>query len=145
VLDSEMRWMWRTRHSGHCTQPLPRLVLSLRRGPRPFLPSSYVFFTWNPFRTSYYDRQTSSTWDDGRSMMKSVTPLKSLGTCLHDRLQDEHRLPEGFKRVAYDADSGRHYFRDAKGAIWEGPEGAEFGEMKRGASESGRPWVSAQR
>jgi hypothetical protein len=41
-------------------------------------------------------------------------------------------LPEGFKRVAYDSDTGRYYFRDPDGQLWEGPRGADFGEMKRG-------------
>lgn len=36
------------------------------------------------------------------------------------------------KRVGYDADTGRYYFRDQDGSLWEGPEGAQFGEMKRG-------------
>jgi len=36
------------------------------------------------------------------------------------------------KRVGYDADSGRYYFRDSDGALWEGAEGVEFGEMRRG-------------
>ena len=38
------------------------------------------------------------------------------------------------KRVGYDSDSGKYYFRDQDGSLWEGPEGAEYGEMKRGAS-----------
>jgi hypothetical protein len=50
--------------------------------------------------------------------------------------QDEHRLPDGFKRIGYDADTGRYYFSDADGNYWEGPQGAEFGEMKRGMLES---------
>jgi hypothetical protein len=41
-------------------------------------------------------------------------------------------LPQGFTRVGYDADSGRHYFRDSDGALWEGPEGASYGEMTKG-------------
>lgn len=49
--------------------------------------------------------------------------------------QDEHRLPDGFTRIGYDADTGRYYFSDADGNYWEGPQGAEFGEMKRGMLE----------
>ncbi|KAG6830098.1 hypothetical protein H0H92_002271 [Tricholoma furcatifolium] len=43
---------------------------------------------------------------------------------------DDFRLPEGMKRTGYDADTGRYYFQDKDGSIWEGPEGAEFGEMR---------------
>ncbi|CCL98055.1 uncharacterized protein FIBRA_00049 [Fibroporia radiculosa] len=45
--------------------------------------------------------------------------------------EDEYRLPEGMKRVGYDADSGKYYFRDQDGTLWEGEEGARFGEMKQ--------------
>ena len=38
------------------------------------------------------------------------------------------------RRVGYDADEGKYYFRDRDGSLWEGAEGVEFGEMKRGAS-----------
>src|SRR5579863_7814682 len=46
--------------------------------------------------------------------------------------QDDYRLPEGFKRVGYDADSGKYFFRDKEGQLWEGQEGEHFGEMTRG-------------
>ena len=36
------------------------------------------------------------------------------------------------KRIGYDADSGRYYFRDSDGTLWKGAEGVEFGEMTRG-------------
>lgn len=51
-------------------------------------------------------------------------------------VQDEYRLPEGMKRTGYDADTGRYYFQDKHGAIWQGAEGAEFSEMTRGEIES---------
>jgi hypothetical protein len=47
-------------------------------------------------------------------------------------LQDDYRLPEGFKRVGYDADSGKYIFRDNEGQLWEGQEGERLGEMTRG-------------
>jgi hypothetical protein len=47
-------------------------------------------------------------------------------------LQDEYRLPEGMKRIGYDSDTGRYYYRDRDGVIWQGAEGAEFSEMTRG-------------
>ncbi|KAI8980561.1 hypothetical protein BD414DRAFT_420548 [Trametes punicea] len=45
--------------------------------------------------------------------------------------EDSYRLPAGMKRVGYDSDSGRYYFRNRDGSLWEGPQGAEFGEMRR--------------
>ncbi|KAI1786808.1 hypothetical protein LXA43DRAFT_1064806 [Ganoderma leucocontextum] len=45
--------------------------------------------------------------------------------------EDSSRLPEGMKRVGYDSDTGKYYFRDRDGSLWEGPEGAEYGQMKR--------------
>jgi hypothetical protein len=36
------------------------------------------------------------------------------------------------KRVGYDADSGKYFFRDKEGHLWEGQEGVQFGEMTRG-------------
>ena len=35
-------------------------------------------------------------------------------------------------RIGYDSDTGRYRFRDKEGSVWEGPEGAEFGEMRKG-------------
>ncbi len=48
--------------------------------------------------------------------------------------KDSYRLPEGMERIGYDSDTGRYTFRDSDGSIWEGPQGAEYGEMTRGAS-----------
>ncbi|KAL1702124.1 hypothetical protein EV121DRAFT_210724 [Schizophyllum commune] len=45
--------------------------------------------------------------------------------------EDSHRLPEGMTRIGYDADTQRYTFRDSDGSIWQGPEGAEYGEMTR--------------
>ncbi|KAH8831475.1 hypothetical protein DL96DRAFT_1588000 [Flagelloscypha sp. PMI_526] len=42
---------------------------------------------------------------------------------------DKHRLPEGFKRVAYDADTQRYTFRSPEGQLWEGEPRAEYGKM----------------
>jgi hypothetical protein len=36
------------------------------------------------------------------------------------------------KRVGYDADSERYYFRDSEGLVYKGPEGSEFGELTLG-------------
>ncbi|KAI0033842.1 hypothetical protein K488DRAFT_46814 [Vararia minispora EC-137] len=53
--------------------------------------------------------------------------------------EDEYRLPEGMKRVGYDADTGRYYFKDKDGSLWEGPEGAQFGDMRRVSSAPSAP------
>ncbi|KAF6748425.1 hypothetical protein DFP72DRAFT_916691 [Ephemerocybe angulata] len=45
--------------------------------------------------------------------------------------EDDYRLPEGMKRIGYDADEGRYYFRDSDGSIWRGAEGAQFGELTK--------------
>ncbi|KAF8899365.1 carbohydrate-binding module family 50 protein [Infundibulicybe gibba] len=45
--------------------------------------------------------------------------------------EDTYRLPEGMTRTGYDADTGRYYFTDKHGGVWQGEEGAEFGEMTR--------------
>ncbi|GJE89635.1 carbohydrate-binding module family 50 protein [Phanerochaete sordida] len=44
--------------------------------------------------------------------------------------EDEYRLPEGMQRAGYDADTGKYYFKDRAGKVWEGPEGAQYGELK---------------
>lgn len=36
------------------------------------------------------------------------------------------------KRIGYDADNGRYYFRDREGLLYNGPEGSEFGELTLG-------------
>ncbi|KAG6901970.1 hypothetical protein C0995_006069 [Termitomyces sp. Mi166 len=43
--------------------------------------------------------------------------------------EDDFRLPEGMKRTGYDADTGRYYFTDMNGSVWEGAQGAQFSEM----------------
>ena len=47
-------------------------------------------------------------------------------------IQDDYRLPEGMKRVGYDADTQRYSFVDQSGNYWEGPEGQEYGVMTKG-------------
>ena len=38
------------------------------------------------------------------------------------------------KRIGYDSDEGRYYFRDSDGSIWRGAEGTEYGELSKGMS-----------
>lgn len=64
--------------------------------------------------------------------MRYALTAHTLGHLISISRQDDYRLPEGMKRVGYDSDSGRYYFRDSEGKMYEGPEGSEFGEMTRG-------------
>ncbi|KAJ6622785.1 hypothetical protein B0H10DRAFT_1909875 [Mycena sp. CBHHK59/15] len=54
--------------------------------------------------------------------------------------EDSYRLPEGMKRVAYDADTSQYTFRDREGNMFIGPVGADYGVLtpmnKSGPSES---------
>lgn len=43
--------------------------------------------------------------------------------------QDVQRLPEGMKRVGYDADTQTYTFRDADGTLYESAPGCRFGEL----------------
>jgi hypothetical protein len=36
------------------------------------------------------------------------------------------------KRVGYDADEGRYYFRDRAGVLYRGEEGSEYGHLTSG-------------
>ncbi|KAH6916597.1 hypothetical protein BKA70DRAFT_305852 [Coprinopsis sp. MPI-PUGE-AT-0042] len=45
--------------------------------------------------------------------------------------EDDYRLPEGMKRIGYDADAGRYYFKDADGSVWQSAEGSEYGELTK--------------
>ena len=42
-------------------------------------------------------------------------------------LKDAERLPEGFKRIAYDSDTMKFLFRDCNGQLYQGEAGAEYG------------------
>ncbi|KAE9406586.1 hypothetical protein BT96DRAFT_222001 [Gymnopus androsaceus JB14] len=43
--------------------------------------------------------------------------------------EDACRLPEGFKRIAYDADTARYTFRDREGALWLSKPGESYGKL----------------
>jgi hypothetical protein len=43
--------------------------------------------------------------------------------------QDDYRLPEGMRRVGYDADTGKYTFVDENHAYYLGESGAEYGVM----------------
>jgi hypothetical protein len=58
--------------------------------------------------------------------------LPNTSVLANDAYKDDYRLPEGMKRVGYDSDTGRYYFRDSNGVLYEGGEGAEYSEMTRG-------------
>ncbi|KAK0649311.1 hypothetical protein B0T16DRAFT_129086 [Cercophora newfieldiana] len=44
---------------------------------------------------------------------------------------DEERLPEGMRRVAYDAATQTYTYEDADGAKWQGVPGARYGQLHR--------------
>ncbi|KAK0611439.1 hypothetical protein B0T14DRAFT_500537 [Immersiella caudata] len=44
---------------------------------------------------------------------------------------DEERLPEGMRRVAYDADTQTYTYEDSQGVKWEGVPGARYGRLRR--------------
>ncbi|KAK2462859.1 hypothetical protein APHAL10511_005057 [Amanita phalloides] len=48
--------------------------------------------------------------------------------------EDEYNLPEGMKRIGYDADTQCYYFKDKDGSIWRGTAGAKYSEMTRVSS-----------
>ncbi|KAI1813922.1 carbohydrate-binding module family 50 protein [Poronia punctata] len=52
---------------------------------------------------------------------------------------DEERLPEGMKRIGYDADTQTYTFRDAEGHLWESAPGNRYGELRRVATTSTLP------
>jgi hypothetical protein len=58
--------------------------------------------------------------------------------------KDVERLPEGFKRIAYDSDTAKFTFRDRNGRLYQGEAGAEYGILTPmsadlSSSESSRP------
>jgi len=48
-----------------------------------------------------------------------------------DYEEDEHRLPEGMQRIGYDADTQVYTYQDTDGSIWEGSEGARYGQLRQ--------------
>ncbi|KAJ7842196.1 hypothetical protein B0H14DRAFT_2781160 [Mycena olivaceomarginata] len=56
---------------------------------------------------------------------------------------DEYRLPEGMERIGYDSDTGRYYFKDGGGAVWQGAQGAEFSQMTRVSDGAGADGASS--
>ncbi|KAF2671454.1 hypothetical protein BT63DRAFT_423656 [Microthyrium microscopicum] len=43
---------------------------------------------------------------------------------------DNDRLPEGMRRIGYDADAEKYTFEDRDGSIWSGAAGATYGELR---------------
>ncbi|KAG2069779.1 hypothetical protein BDR04DRAFT_1232044 [Suillus decipiens] len=44
--------------------------------------------------------------------------------------EDSYRLPEGIKRIAYDADTQQYTFRDRSGQLYQNPSGETYGVLK---------------
>ncbi|KAG1729079.1 uncharacterized protein EDB91DRAFT_1020587, partial [Suillus paluster] len=57
--------------------------------------------------------------------------------------QDSYRLPEGIKRIAYDADTQKYTFRDRSGQLYQNPSGEMYGILKA-VSAPATPRRSAQ-
>lgn len=53
--------------------------------------------------------------------------------------KDAERLPEGFKRIAYDSDSAKFTFRDRNGQLYQGEAGAEYGILTPMSASCSRP------
>ncbi|KAF9077846.1 hypothetical protein BDP27DRAFT_1357231 [Rhodocollybia butyracea] len=45
--------------------------------------------------------------------------------------EDDYRLPSGFKRTGYDADTGQYTFEDHSGNTWNGAAHQEYGTLRR--------------
>ncbi|KAG1822307.1 hypothetical protein EV424DRAFT_1644152 [Suillus variegatus] len=43
---------------------------------------------------------------------------------------DSYRLPEGIKRIAYDADTQQYIFRDRSGQLYQNPSGETYGVLR---------------
>lgn len=48
---------------------------------------------------------------------------------------DQERLPEGIRRVGYDADTQTYLYVDEQGRPWEGNSGAHYGRLHRANTE----------
>ncbi|KAG2139723.1 hypothetical protein DEU56DRAFT_799912 [Suillus clintonianus] len=44
--------------------------------------------------------------------------------------EDSYRLPEGVKRIAYDADTQKYTFRDQSGQLYQNSSGEKYGVLK---------------
>lgn len=44
--------------------------------------------------------------------------------------EESYRLPEGIKRIAYDADTQQYTFRDRSGQLYQNPSGEMYGVLK---------------
>ncbi|KIK57308.1 hypothetical protein GYMLUDRAFT_768715 [Collybiopsis luxurians FD-317 M1] len=44
--------------------------------------------------------------------------------------EDDYRLPSGFTRVGYDADTGQYSYRDRSGSEWTGAPYAQYGPLR---------------
>ncbi|KAH6875355.1 hypothetical protein BKA58DRAFT_119576 [Alternaria rosae] len=61
-----------------------------------------------------------------------------------DMDSDAERLPQGFERIGYDADTQTYTFRDASGLIYESEPGNRYGEL-RATGEHSQPISDEQR
>ncbi|RYO65145.1 hypothetical protein AA0113_g5224 [Alternaria arborescens] len=57
---------------------------------------------------------------------------------------DAERLPDGFERIGYDADTQTYTFRDASGRVYESEPGNRYGEL-RATGERSQPISDEER
>jgi hypothetical protein len=73
----------------------------------------------------------------GHNTQRCVSPAQSSASILNGE-QDSTRLPEGMKRIGYDADTARYTFCDQHGNIYLGPPHEEYG-LLTAVAKSSRP------
>jgi hypothetical protein len=66
-------------------------------------------------------------------------PLHAYHAAHPNKVQDEYRLPDGMKRVGYDADTQVYTYQDDEGGVWEGAPGNRYGELHKGIRHSALP------
>ncbi|KIK61403.1 hypothetical protein GYMLUDRAFT_132902, partial [Collybiopsis luxurians FD-317 M1] len=54
--------------------------------------------------------------------------------------EDAARLPEGFQRVAYDADTQRYTFKDREGTLYQSAPGESYGKLTPVSSGRSELW-----
>jgi hypothetical protein len=85
------------------------------------------------FALNVYDiSQLFSPWVVSQIWTRCVltSPVTAPCTCNTNKTQDEYRLPEGVKRIGYDADTQRYTFCDKEGNLFESAPGSRYGELR---------------
>jgi hypothetical protein len=67
--------------------------------------------------------------DDVSNLRSPSAPPLCLSLC-SPSIQDSYRLPDGFVRVGYDADTQSYIYQDSRGVSWEGGPGERYGSLR---------------